>query len=122
MLLERIIFLAATVALMGLAAFAFFYLFRLIFSYEIRDRDILVRLFHFLPLYKVPYNKIVAIRVAPVWEVALVPGMHLPTRPLATRRVAIEMRDRWFIFAFFTPENPDAFIAEVKKHLANFSE
>ena len=119
MLFERIIFLAATVALMGLAAFIFFYLFRLIFSYEIRDKDILVRLFHFLPLYKIPFSKIVAMRVAPVWEVALVPGMHLPTRPLATRRVAIEMKDRWFIFAFFTPENPDAFIAEIKKRMVS---
>ncbi|WP_292530886.1 hypothetical protein [Methylocystis sp.] len=117
MILERTLWLAATIAVMLLAAFAFFYLFRLIFSYEIRDRDILVRLFHFLPLYKVPYNKIVAMRVAPVWEVALVPGMHLPTRPLATRRVAIEMKDRWFIFAFFTPDDPDAFIAEVKSRM-----
>jgi hypothetical protein len=117
MILERILWLAATIAVMGLAAFAFFYLFRLIFSYEIREKDILVRVFHFLPLYKVPYNKIVAIRVAPVWEVALVPGMHLPTRPLATRRVAIEMKDRWFIFAFFTPNDPDAFIEEVKKRM-----
>src|SRR3989344_7779707 len=116
---NNLIMLAIVIPLMGLAAFAFFYLFRLIFSYEIRNNDILVRLFHFLPLYKVPYNKIVAIRVAPVWEVALVPGMHLPTRPLATRRVAIEMKDRWFIFAFFTPTDPDAFIAEIKKRMVS---
>lgn len=104
------------VATMALCAVVGYYSFRFIFSYEIRDKDILVRLFHFFPLYKVPFNKIVAMRVAPVWEVALVPGMHLFTRPFA-KRVAIEMRDRWFIFAFFTPKNPDAFIAEVKKRM-----
>lgn len=110
--------MAIVIPAMALLLYAGVQSFRLIFSYEIRGGEILVRLFHFLPLYKVPFSKIVAIRVAPVWEVALVPGMHLPTRPLATRRVAIEMKDRWFIFAFFTPENPDAFIAEVKKRIA----
>lgn len=118
MILERILWLGGTIALMGLAAFVLYRLFRVLIAYNITDKSIDVLLFHFLPIYKVPYNKIVAIRVAPVWEVALVPGMHLPTRPLAKRRVAIEMKDRWFIFAFFTPHDPDAFVAEVKKRMA----
>lgn len=105
------------VATIAICAVAAYYSFRLFFSYEIREKDILVRLFHFLPIYKVPYNKIVAIRNAPFHEIVLVPGMHLATR-LFARRVAIEMKNRWIIFAFFTPENPDAFIAEVKKRMA----
>jgi hypothetical protein len=28
-----------------------------------------------------------------------------------------EMRDRWFIYAFLTPENPAAFISEVKRRI-----
>jgi hypothetical protein len=53
---------------------------------------------------------------APFHEVALVPGVHLFTRTFA-RRVVIEMRDKWFIFAFLTPDDPAAFIADVKHHL-----
>ena len=115
---NNLVMMAIVIPAMALLLYVGLQSFRLIFSYKITDEGIIVYLFHILPLYKVPYNKIVAMRVAPVWEVALVPGMHLPTRPLATRRVAIEMKDRWFIFAFFTPDNPDAFIAEVKKRMA----
>ena len=92
------------------------FFFRNLFSYEIREKDILVRLFRVMPIYKVPFDKIVAIRNARVHEVALVPGMHLSTR-LFARRVAIEMKDRWFTFAFFTPDNPNAFIAEVERRM-----
>lgn len=110
-----------TVVSMGTVLYLFFQLFRLFFSYKITDKDITVLLFHFLPIYRMPFEKIVKIHSAPFHEVALVPGMHLFTRVFA-RRVVIEMKDRWFIFAFLTPENPDAFISEIKKHLANFSE
>lgn len=108
------IFILMGVATMALCAVSGYYFFRLFFSYEIREKDVLVRLFHLLPIYKVPFNKIVAIRKAPFHEIVLVPGMHLSTR-LFARRVAIEMKDRWIIFVFLTPNEPDAFIAEVKK-------
>src|SRR5262245_46900994 len=91
--------------------------FRALFSYEITDKDITVRLFHALPIYRIPFKKIVNIRSAPLHEVMLVPGVHVFTRPFA-RNVVIEMKDRWFIFAFLTPDDPDAFIAAVKRRLA----
>lgn len=110
-----------TLISMGAVLYAFFYLFRLLFAYKITDKHVVVLLFHSLPIYRIPFGKIVEMHSAPFHEVALVPGMHLFTRVFA-RRVVIEMKDRWFIFAFLTPENPDAFISEIKKHLANFSE
>lgn len=109
--------LAIVIPLMALLLYGGLQCFRLLFSYEITDKNITVRLFHVLPIYTIPLNKIVAMHVAPVWEVAIVPGMHLFTRPFA-KRVVIEQKERWFIFAFFTPENPDTFIAEVRKRMA----
>ena len=106
------------IAIFALDLFVTQWIFKFMFSYEIRDRDILVRLFHFLPIYKIPYEKIVKMHVAPVWEVAIIPGMHFFTRPFA-KRVVIEQRNRWFIYAFLTPSDPDVFITEVKKRMSN---
>lgn len=121
MITDNLLLLAIVIPLMALGLFLLFQLFRLFFSYKITDKDITVLLFHFLPIYRIPFEKIVEMHSAPFHEVALVPGMHLFTRVFA-RRVVIEMKDRWFIFAFLTPKDPDAFISEIKKHLANFSE
>ena len=99
---------------LGLASQAF----RLIFSYKITNDKILVLLFHIAPLYTIPLNKIEGLHEASFYEVALVPGMHLFTRPFG-RRVVVEMRDRWAKFAFLTPSNPAAFIADVKRRLAS---
>jgi hypothetical protein len=114
---NNLLMLALVIPLMALLAYAGLQVFRLLFRYEITNKDIVVYLFHFLPIYRVPFNKIVAIHNRPLHEVMLVPGVHLFTRPFA-RNVVIEQKDRWFIFAFLTPENPDAFIAEVKKRMA----
>lgn len=113
MVVENLLLLAAVIPSMALGLFLLFQLFRLFFSYKITDKDITILLFHFLPIYRIPFEKIVEIHSAPFHEVALVPGMHLFTRVFA-RRVVIEMKNKWFVFAFLTPENPDAFIAEVK--------
>jgi len=121
MILERILWLAGTIILMGLAAFVFFRLFRVLIAYKITDKNITVLLFHFLPIYRVRFEKIVKMHSARVHEVAVIPGWHFPSRVFG-RRVVIEMKDTWFRYAFLTPENPDAFISEIKKHLANFSE
>lgn len=116
MIINNLLLLAIVVPIITLSLALLFQVFRLLFAYKITDKEIIVLLFHFLPIYKVPFNKIVAMHVASVWEVAIVPGMHLFTRPFA-KRVVIEQKDRRFIFAFFTPGNPDVFISEIKKHL-----
>jgi hypothetical protein len=92
--------------------------FKLIFAYNVSDSEIIVQLFHALPIYRIPFRKIEKIREAPMYEVALVPGMHFFTRPFG-RRVVIEMLDTSIRYAFLTPSDPGAFIAEVKRHMTN---
>lgn len=115
---NNLLVIAIAILLIGVLLYVFLQLFRFFFSYEITNKDITVHLFHFLPVYRVPFRKIVDIHTAPFHEVALVPGVHLFTRPFA-KRVVIEMKDTWafFKFAFLTPNNPDAFISEVQKQM-----
>lgn len=114
MILENLQLLAIVILLMGLALYALLFLFRLLFAYKITDKDITVLLFHIVPIYRIPFTKIVEMHSAPVHEVALIPGMHLFRYPFG-KRVVIEMRNTWFKFAFLTPSDTEAFIAEVKK-------
>ena len=109
-------FFAITFIVMGAVLFAMLGIWRILFSYEITDKDVRVLLFHVVPLYWIPFRKIVKMHEAPFHEVALVPGVHLFTRTFA-RRVVFEMRDKWFIFAFLTPDNAAAFIREVENHM-----
>ena len=115
---DNITALAIVIPLMAVLLFMGLWSFRLFFSYKITDKNITVNLFHILPIYRISFAKIVEMHTAPVHEVALIPGVHLFTRPFA-RRVVIEMKDTWTFlrFAFLTPDNPDVFIAEIKKRL-----
>jgi hypothetical protein len=117
MLLEHLAAIAIGVIIVALLLLLSSQVFRVIFSYSIREKEIAVLLFHTVPIYTIPYGKIVKMHEAPFYEVALVPGVHLFTRVFA-RRVVIEMRDRWFIFAFLTPADPGAFMAEVKQRMS----
>lgn len=116
MLLEYWTGIAVGVILVGILLLLSSQVFKLVFSYSIREKEIAVLLFHAVPIYTIPYSKIVKMHKATFYEVALVPGVHLFTRVFA-RRVVIEMRDRWFIFAFLTPKNPSAFIGEVEEKM-----
>ena len=111
--------IAATLAVMGLLLFLMSQIPGALLSYQITENDIKVLLFRSIPIYWIPFHTIVKMHEAPFHEIALVPGVHLFTDVFA-KRVVIEMRDRWFIFAFLTPGNPGAFIAEVKRRLATF--
>jgi hypothetical protein len=91
--------------------------FKLIFSYSVRETEIVVLLLHAVPIYRIPFYVIETLHEAPAYEVALIPGVHLFTRPFA-RRVVIEMRDRWAKYAFLTPNNPTEFIADIKTRIA----
>jgi hypothetical protein len=113
MLLEHLTGIAVGVIFVGLILLLSSQIFKLIFSYSIRETEIAVLLFRAVPIYTIPYSTIIKVHKASFYEVALVPGVHLFTRVFA-RRVVIEMRDRWFIFAFLTPTDPDAFIADVE--------
>jgi hypothetical protein len=116
MVLNNLMLIAEALLVMGVVLAGMILIWRALIAYRITDRDITVLLFHILPVYHIPFDKIKRIHEAPFYEVAFVPGMHFFTRPFA-RRVVIEMRDRWVIFAFLTPDNPVGFIADVKKHL-----
>ena len=118
MVLDNLILIAETLIVMGLLVVAMIQVWKIFFAYQITERDITVLLFHITPIYRIPFDKIVKMHEAPFYEIALVAGVHAFTRPFA-RRVVIEMRDRWFIFAFLTPDKPAAFIADVKRHLSN---
>jgi hypothetical protein len=114
--LANLILLTIVLVVMALLFFGMGALPKLLLSYKITDSDIRVLLFGAIPIYWIPFRKITEMHEAPFHEVALVPGVHLFTRTFA-RRVVIEMRDKWFIFAFLTPDNPAAFIADVKRHM-----
>ena len=117
-MIENVLLISGTLALMAVAFyFSLDVLPRLLISYKITSTHIEVLLFRTIPIYWIPFRKIKEMHKRALYEVMLVPGVHLFTRFFA-KRVMIEMRDKWFIFAFFTPENPDAFIAEVKKRMA----
>jgi hypothetical protein len=90
--------------------------FKLIFEYQIADDEIIVLLFHLAPIYRIPLRTVETLYEAPAYQVALIPGMHLFTRPFG-RRVVVEMRGRWARFAFLTPTNPAAFIADIKRRM-----
>src|SRR5882724_4355894 len=107
-------FFAITFIVMGAVLFAMLGIWRILFSYEITDKDVRVLLFHVVPLYWIPFRKIVKMHEAPFHEVVLVPGKHFFTRMFG-RRVVIETRDTWFPFTFLTPNHPSAFIADVKR-------
>ena len=114
--LANLILLTIVLVVMALLFFGMGALTKLLLSYKITDSDIRVLLFGAIPIYWIPFRKIKEMHEAPFHEVALVPGAHLFTRTFA-RRVVIEMRDKWFIFAFLTPDNPAAFIADVRRHM-----
>ena len=116
MVVLNLFLITLSLAAMGLLLFAAGQLPRLLLSYEISRDYISVLLFRTIPIYWIPFVKIKNMHEAPFHEVALVPGVHLFTRTFA-RRVVIEMRDKWFIFAFLTPDNPAAFIADVRRHM-----
>lgn len=116
MLGENLLLLVIVIPLMGFLLYAGLQSFRLFFNYEITDKNIVVYLFRVFPIYRIPFEKIVKIYSAPFHEVAIVPGVHLFTRPFA-KRVVIEMRERWFIFAFLTPEDTEGFIQKVKSKM-----
>jgi hypothetical protein len=117
MVLDNLVLIGESLLVMGLLLVALTQIWKVLIAYRITDHDIQVLLFHSIPIYHIPFRKIVKMREAPFYEVALVPGVHLFTRPFA-RRAVIEMRNRWFIFAFLTPDNPAAFIADVKRRLS----
>ena len=116
---EKLLVIALALVLMALLLWILGQLPRMLLSYEITNSKIRVLLLRSLPIYQIPFHKIKGMHEASFYEVALVPGVHLFTRPFA-KRVVIEMRGRWFIFAFLTPSDPGAFIAEVKRHMTRF--
>jgi hypothetical protein len=101
-ILDKVIIITAALAAIGLLLVGSSLIWRILFSYQITDKDIRVLLFRAVPIYRIPFRKIKELHQAPLYEVALVPGMHLFTRPFA-RRVVIEMRDTLVMFAFLTP-------------------
>jgi hypothetical protein len=117
MLLTHLALIAVGLILVGALLILASRVFKLIFSYSVRETEIVVLLFHAVPIYRIPFHVIETLHEAPVYEVALIPGMHLFTRPFA-RRVVIEMRDRWAKYAFLTPNNPTEFIADIKRRMA----
>ena len=114
--LANLILLTVVLVVMALLFFGMGAVPKLLLSYKIPGSDIRVLLFGAIPIYWIPFRKIKEMHEAPFHEVALVPGVHLFTRTFA-KRVVIEMRDKWFMFAFLTPDNPTAFIAEVEHHM-----
>jgi hypothetical protein len=116
MVIANLVLITIALVVMAILFFAMGELQNQLFTYKITDSDIRVLLFGAIPIYWIPFRRIKKMHEAPFYEVALVPGVHLFTRTFA-RRVVIEMRDKWFIFAFFTPDDPAAFIAEVKNHM-----
>jgi hypothetical protein len=118
--LANLILLTIVLVVMSLLFFGMGGLPKLLLSYKVTESDIRVLLFGAIPIYWIPFRKIKKIHEAPFHEVALVPGVHLFTRTFA-KRVVIEMRDKWFIFAFLTPDNPTEFIADVKRRLPTSS-
>jgi hypothetical protein len=114
--MTNVLLIALGVTVVGLILVSATQSFRFVFAYTITDDKIIVLLFHIVPIYIIPFDKIEAVREATFYQVALVPGMHLFTRPFG-RRVVIEMRDRWAKFAFLTPSNPAAFIADIKRRI-----
>jgi hypothetical protein len=116
MVAANLILITFGLVVMGLLWFGMSQLPKLLLSYEITQSDVRVLLLHAIPIYWIPFRTIVKMHVAPFHEVALVPGFHLFTRVFASR-VVIEQRGRWFPFAFLTPDNPTAFIAEVENHI-----
>jgi hypothetical protein len=119
MVVLNLILITLSLAAMGLLLFGVWQVLpKFLLSYEITSSHIQVLLFRTIPIYWIPFKKIKEMHEAPFHEVALVPGVHLFTRMFA-RRVVIEMRDKWFIFAFLTPDNPTEFIADVKRRFPN---
>jgi hypothetical protein len=109
-------FFAITFVVMGIVLFGVMGIWRILFSYEITDKDVRVLLFHFVPFYWIPFNTIVKMHEAPFYEVVFIPGKHFFTRMFG-RRAVIETRDTWLPFTFLTPDDPTAFITEVEKHM-----
>jgi hypothetical protein len=89
---DKVVIITAALAVIGLLLVGSSLIWRLLFSYQITDKDIRVLLLHAIPIYRIPLRKIKELHQAPLYEVALVPGMHLFARPFA-RRVVIEMRN-----------------------------
>lgn len=119
--MEGYILIFLNTVLIGIILFVAFYLFRFLFKYEITEKNIRILLFRFIPIYKIQFSKIEKTYIARFHEVFLIPGLHFLRLPFR-KTIVIEMRDTMIKFAFLTPDDPDAFISEIKKHLANFSE
>ncbi len=114
--LEGILLIAGTLAVMGLLFVGYVLVWRVVFAYDVTDEHVTVLLFGRIPIYRIPFRKIVKMHEAPFHEVVLVPGKHFFTHMFG-RRVVIETRDTWFPFTFLTPDNPAAFIAQVENRM-----
>jgi hypothetical protein len=114
--MTNLLLIALGVVVIGLMLGVATQAFKLIFKYKITNDKIVALLFHVVPIYIIPFGRIEGMRQATFYEVALVPGMHLFTRPFG-KRVVIEMKDRWAKFAFLTPSDPTAFIDTVKRRM-----
>ena len=66
--------IALGILLVGVVLIIAFQSFRLIFDYQITNDEIVVRLFHVVPIYRFILRQIETLREAPVYEVALVPA------------------------------------------------
>ena len=119
--MEGYILIFLNTVLIGILLFIGFYLFRFLFKYEITDKNIKILLFRFIPIYRIQFSKIEKTYIARFHEVFLIPGLHFLRRPFR-KTIVIEMRDTMIKFAFLTPDDPEKFFEEFKKHLANFSE
>lgn len=116
MLEKNIILIVLAIAIMVLLFSCMVSLFRLLFSYKITSKGIQVLLFNKFPIYRIPFQKIDSIYTANFLQVALVPGLHFPTR-IFKKRVVIKTNGTMFRYVFLTPKGPDGFIKDIQKEL-----
>lgn len=103
-----------------LAAFVlvvFLNLFKLLFGYKITEHGVSIVLLHLATVHTIAFGKISKVRTAAFHEVALIPGIHLPSR-LFGKRVVIETTgNSLFRHYFITPKDPEKFVEMLRKKI-----
>jgi hypothetical protein len=95
---------------------------RYVYNYKLQDSGIRIMLFRIIPLVLIPYNYIKDIRrvtwVSYYKTIGIGVYLHCPSRIWGHHVLIEDKKKRISRYTLITPDNPDEFIAEVKKHLS----
>jgi hypothetical protein len=115
---SKILLILLFVCLTIIIAWLFFKGLKLLFSYRLTDNSVQVVFLKLFPIWQIRFDNIKQIEIVSFGMAALVPAIHMFTKPFADR-VALYYKKGWFIGLYITPDNPSKFVRELEIKMTN---